>query len=870
MAALHHPNSFGAWLHRKPHAVVGHDFPGVKEPWGTRARTRLLQVFSTQTDRRTRLSAVRGLQFVRSDRTMAPGHSHPDNAAMRADASRFLTTVAVALGKRRFDVSVSSRELRGLAVGSRQYRVAKDLLSDAVHTERCSGDFVSMVDNDYYLTEEGLAAYAGHDMGFFSLRPDGLSGKTKESAWSFQDSSTVVEQVSGGATYMHKVWDWAVDVVVLRKGWATYIYDPVVFDVGPARTVVVLLLARIVHLPPACLKWFIPDITSFYPQRMSVESQGPFLVGKFGPPADTRVQVMHAGNVGERAAIVKLETFRALGIAAEIPNTDRKVTGFELQPAAVERILRNTGDKVDTAGCYLLSRYFTKHYRPLFLVNYQSKGQSLLEDGVAGAAVAAVPIAGTGCAPTSSHNNEARAIAARVVDVANKREFSSEYKGYAEEFARLVVPIRGKGVPWSMNELRAQQDRPTQRARRLQEEQFLEDTSTKVRTSSFQKRETYAKPGDPRLINQVPTDHTNRLCSYAASIKDHMKGKCGKWYAVGKNPLQMAQGLRGLQRSVGEQLAGGDYSRMDGRTSVGYRQHVLEPIYTRYFGDEYKEELRFLFKREEEAKTRTQRFGVAAEMGGANLSGSGVTTDLNTCDAAFNEYAARRKMGQEPSEAYSKLGMYFGDDSVVDPRVFSMVVAVASELGMKLVAEPVPEGAGEGYVVFLARVYPDIRTSLASHPDVVRSLRKLCTVVAGKSPTKPHVMRLLRLKVEGVLITDELVPVLAAYARSLVRIYNLRSLKGSESEWAACFEQDADYRRKKAVGPYPVKPEDVELLLPSVAAGLGISVEEAILLEGRLNAAASEADLASLATAVAGGELPDWADWVPTVGYDGI
>jgi hypothetical protein len=449
--------------------------------------------------------------------------------------------------------------------------------------------------------------------------------------------------------------------------------------------------------------------------------------------------------------------------------------------------------------------------------------------------------------------------------VANSKPFSEDMKKFGAEFAALVVPAPHKGVPWHIAELRQQQDRPAQKARRVQEEQHVSTSEGSLRTSSFQKKETYAKPGDPRLINQVPTEHTNALCSFSGAIKSHLKsGQNGRWYYVGKTPLQIAQGLRGLQRRVGAQLVGGDYSRMDGRTSVDYRLHVLEPVYYRYFGKEYHGELARLFKKERAASTKTKRFKVEAELLGANISGSGITTDLNTLDAAFNEFAARRRMGQEPALAFSHLGAYFGDDSVVDPAVFDNVAAVADENGMVMTREAIPDDAGPGHVVFLARVYPDIRTCLASHPDVVRNLRKLCTVQASEGCAPTELARKLRLKVEGVLITDSHVPVVSQYASALKRVYNLGAVKGSPAEWDRAFQQDSDYRRKKEAGPYPYLPGDEHVLAPSVARGLGISVEELSLVSARLETASTEGDLAATSISADCSGLPDWASWVPT------
>jgi len=568
-------------------------------------------------------------------------------------------------------------------------------------------------------------------------------------------------------------------------------------------------------------------------------------------------------NLGEEAVGVSPNLFKTLSIAAKIPNTDRKVAGFELLPSAVERLARAAQEAVSTHGCYVLSQYFTTAYVPHQFINYQSRGVYVLEDGKATAVVAAVPLkGGAGCAPVSSHNNEARAIKARVVDVSNKEEFAEDLVQFGIEFSELVVPTPHKGVPWDMAELREKQDKPAQRARRLKEEQHLPDLREKLHTTSFQKRETYPKVGDPRLINQVPTDHTNRLCSYSGAMKAALKGPNRRWYMVGKTPGQVASGLKGLHKAAGE-LVGGDYSRMDGRTSVSYRRYVLRPTYLRYFAEPYHQELEALLVKEEQAHTTTRQFGERAAMGGANLSGSGITTDLNTLDAAFNEYAARRRDGSSPSEAFGKLGCYFGDDSVVDASIFDKVRAVATECGMKLEREPVPDGAGPGHVVFLSRVYPDIRSSPVSHPMVERSLKKLCTVQADPSAAPKLVALKLRLKVRGLLVTDSHVPVLSDYAQAIERVYGLAALDGSP-EWDAACAADRSLQHKIKAGPYPFVKGDLELLTPSVAGGLGISVEETSLLINKLRSAMSEQDLADASFGGCEDLMPDWADWVPT------
>jgi hypothetical protein len=303
---------------------------------------------------------------------------------------------------------------------------------------------------------------------------------------------------------------------------------------------------------------------------------------------------------------------------------------------------------------------------------------------------------------------------------------------------------------------------------------------------------------------------------------------------------------------------------MDGRTSVAYRRHVLKEAMLRFFHPAHHAELEELLGKEEVARTVTRGHGVRAEMGGANLSGSGVTTILNTLDSAFNEFAARRRAGQGATEAFKRLGCYFGDDSAVCQSVFDATVQVATECGMKLELEPVPAEAGDGYVVFLSRVYPDIRTSLASHPCIVRALKKACMVQVPPGAAEKVVSTKLKLKAEGVLVTDSHVPVLASYARALKRVYQLEERAAKGAEWDGYASKDASYSAKVTAGAYPYDTADRDALVGSIGWSLGLPPEEVERLDRALEAVQNEEEL--LRCSLDGHELqlPEWAAWVPT------
>lgn len=218
-----------------------------------------------------------------------------------------------------------------------------------------------------------------------------------------------------------------------------------------------------------------------------------------------------------------------------------------------------------------------------------------------------------------------------------------------------------------------------------------------------------------------------------------------------------------------------------------------------------------------------------------------------------------------PVEAFKRLGCYFGDDSAVAADAFEPTRLVAEECGMKLEKEEVPSTAGPGHVVFLSRVYPDIRSSLASHPCVVRSLKKMCTVQVPPGAEGKTLASKLRLKTEGLLVSDPHVPVLAEYARALNRVYGLEEKSAQGAAWEEVKSTDSRYLARVASGAYPYENSDAELLLASVATELGITTEECQLLMRRLDNAATEKDIYACSLTEGTVELPEWASWVPTV-----
>jgi len=774
--------------------------------------------------------------------------------------------IAASLCQRRFDISISPRETGRGTAGNRLFRTPKDLLSEAVIGVVAQGDLITMVDTDAHLDSKTLHSYAGHDMVLYTLSPEGLTGKGPESFWQFTTPEVVIEEVAGGASYEHQIWDWTKDFYVLSSHWKTFVYDVVRYNVGPSRSVIVLSLARTIWLPLFVCEMMIPGLCNFSPSRMRVERVRHFLVGSFGPPTDRKVHVLNTNQVGARHTALTPEDYESLRVASTVSTSETKGKEPKLLPSDVQRYLTNSSSyKYASSQYYTLASYFSSSLLAVVPLNYQSKEGQELEEGIPYNTQTASGPVPPAVAPVVSDNNDGRALLKRVAEVENSTPFPEDITGFAKEFVRLVVKDNsaGKCTPLSQCEVAERQSRPSQKARRTAESLHTELKAQVLSTRGFMKKEPGASVSDPRVINTVPTDQTSRLSKYTYAAKVHFKTRCSRWYCPGKTPATMAQSVRGafnasVKREQGD-LVGGDYSRMDGRISVFHRTEVYEPIMLRLFSDECTEELSELLTRERKAKV-SMGSGAKTKTSGSNLSGSPATTDLNTTVAAFIEYAARRRAGESPATAYDQLGLYFGDDSLFSRSLQEPVLEVAKELGMVMTIEEEPVGSPAGRCVFLSRVYPDIETSLHSYPCIVRALSKLVTATVHKGSKSTDLGIYRKLKGQASAMVDGHVPVVGPFARLLEQSGG--SVSDRDLQRIIHDDRELRYKLQSTAPKIKLSPMEQDLFVSSIGRDLSIPPEEVSRIDSAMSQAKDLSEVSGLKLAGYERELPSWAVWV--------
>jgi hypothetical protein len=166
------------------------------------------------------------------------------------------------------------------------------------------------------------------------------------------------------------------------------------------------------------------------------------------------------------------------------------------------------------------------------------------------------------------------------------------------------------------------------------------------------------------------------------------------------------------------------------------------------------------------AKARTGH-GHSYDPDGSRLSGAADTSCMNSTDNAFVSFCAYRESGCPPDIAYSKLGVYGGDDGVSTDMIEKIYETTVSEIGLILKAiNRVPTEP----VGFLGRVYPNPSGSPEHLADVPRQLKKL-HIVPTRDPlyiNKPFVV--LYNRALSILVTDAHTPILGDWARAIIRL----------------------------------------------------------------------------------------------------
>nr|QYF49975.1 MAG: hypothetical protein 1 [Sichuan sediment noda-like virus 10] len=810
--------------------------PSVVSEWlrsliGDRLFSRLLQWCSTplSPDRR---KLFRDMNF---DNRMAasaqPTHSHPAAAQLRGIANAMMDNFALMLGKPLYSVSCSRSEQDHTA-GNRLFYFAKDLQQDCKFDTLCDRSIIKMTDVDYYVD---MPKYLkGNDVLLYTFVPQAVAGTTYNGSYRVLPNNQVETHINGGANYVHPVWDYETDHIIVRHWWGCSFYLVEQKILSKDRRLIYLNYIRSVYGP---LGWVLPGFNLKHRQMVFGDmAYVKFMDGDVEPIVKHSFAALHdyTTAVVEDKTLITVRTRLMHATKPTMSDVERVLRSQEVpQPDVVAGVLYLA--MMDP----LLSKLLISN--PNYPITkfeqgdnvYTPIGKNVLEDGKPAMRKITEPFMLDAAHPSRSQNSDEACLQGRIHNVKNPvKKVPPFYYQCLKEFATFVVPDHQANtlVPEDYDFIYQSWNRPTQRSL-LDKVKHVLFMNKPCAVKSFQKAEAYAKVTHPRNISTLPTGHNARLGQFIYAFSNNIM-KTQHWYAFGKHPSEVAATVH-TKTAKSTTAIPTDISKLDG-SGGPFHTDIELSVTVRAFAGPYKDELHALIKREAHINGFTS-YGLHYLAEDQTLSGSSKTSVRNTLITACVSYIAYRCSGYTPEKAFEALGIYGGDDGInydIDPMLITKVFA---KTGLVLKADVVHMGSP---VPFLGRYFLDPWTCTHSIADVPRQLRKLHLSASPNSVPRDVV---LKRRAEAILITDPETPILSDWARAVLRIVMVTEREANRyAHLTAC---DVNYWSRYA-SPFP--PSGNKALVDSVVSDMFNGNLKVIFLIAKLNAATTIEDMTFL------------------------
>jgi hypothetical protein len=692
-------------------------------------------------------------------------HTHPESARVRNDASSFMDLFGLILGKRPYFVQMSPSDDRHGRVGCRTFHWAKDVATDYSEYDPEPEDLLTMVDVDMYMDMPEQLANHVHTYCLYSFQPSAVACPAGEYTFTFDQNNNVKYKVSGGAEYVHPLWNYATDVLMAKtcSWWGLYTYTAYNVDrrqVDGHHQLILLTPIRtfssfLIPLDAACggslLKRLCPVV--------QVEEQ-----------YFTRLTVIKSD--GAYTSTGKTDSLNCATVPTAIDDTlaaMARIGKVDLMPAQVKCAMDNLSQGEATA----LTEYHranrghvcdTVYPVEESIFKYQFAPKDFDPEARAGLTPFMSPFVLGVYTPDRCKSNDIAAVQGRVLDVKPAEDVlvTPMLLMYMGEFSEFLIPEPHKGHPVDFDTVYDKQPRPAQR-------NILNNAALQSRVSvtdpiqTFQKAEAYGKISDPRIISTVPGVNKLNYSRYVYAFTTCMRATA--WYAFALTPLAVAVRVAAIAINA-SLLILTDLSRFDGRVSVVLR--TLEHIcMLRHFAPKYHRELCELQASQKNQRAKT-KFGVSYDTGEARASGSAETADFNSLDNAFMAYVTLRTTRvdghfRSPREAWDGLGIYGGDDGITADVCPVNYTRQCAAVGQVLEAEPIKRG--DPGVKFLAREYSPYvwQGAVDSICDVTRQLSKFHVTTSLPANVTP--MRKLCEKALSFFLSDANTPIIGNICR---------------------------------------------------------------------------------------------------------
>lgn len=713
-------------------------------------------------------------------------HSHGKCASDRGAASDFVKRYAERLNLKLYSVQHSARDVEAGTAGERTYYWDKDC--DKAPMRRHGKDGVrAYIDVDYHMPDLPQRLVGSrHPVIIYTDNPVTAAGSGEYTHW-FQRNGTYSTRVSGGGEFHQRLWDYTSDcirVVNRTFGLVTHMTTFLVDRRQITDTKCLILLTPI-------SSWW-----GFAAMMAECSVQGTEL-RRFNPVTDgwaklyiqdkegVKVSIAAASERPTTSVTIGLEDYEAARFSDRILKQDASMSSNFAwankdrgKAAILASYLRTaTGEK----GAYVTDvRNSISHYTADIL-NHDTGN---FKSGIT--AFMAPVVKGGSFDPVADDVTGRWAIRDRITQFEDSipLNLGPGRLKFIREFVERLASDVGDVTPLSVDSVWDKQSRATQR--QIISAAINQGCTTNDDIRSFIKKESYSKPGAPRVISTLPGLTKVEYSTYIYAVTAEMKQF--PWYGFGK-PTEIAQKVADLAIDE-EVLIETDYSRMDGHVKAELRELIEEPFMKLLFpGDEHL--LRLMRK---QYGQRGKLGQIEYKTGYARASGSPETSLFNTVDSACIAYVFKRTLGLTPVEAWDALGLYAGDDGLERPireandecnrskrnaRNFGQV------LKTNIVRAPYPPQ-------FLARYFGDAwYGGLSSMCDVARQLAKFhtCTHMPPGITAADKAVA----KSKAYLLTDANTPIIGMLCQSITRDLGTRTKVTKPMNWWAGFEPEDQF-----------------------------------------------------------------------------
>jgi len=806
--------------------------------------TRALQravIDKTKTPIKVKFYPLDSLRTLTPKRAVENGHAV--SGAVRDSARRLIHEAIEVVGGAKFEFNPNPNSTEGQR--SHFHFSVGDLAQDFQNQTPSEDAFIVGIDIDYYVTEPDVLLEHMRPVVLHTFNPKKVSGFDADSPFTIKNNK-VEYRVSGGAAWVHPVWDWCesgeyitsrtrqtikqwiltlpLKLIGLEKVGFHKIHHCRPWTDCPDRALVYTVPQYTVWR----FRWINNEINTRKLKLIKYQDETKPGWNRLEYVTNDNILMVSIGREGEHAQITiekeKLDMLIGLGATQSV--NARLIGMGHKDPLYTSIIVQYyTGKKV-------VSPVVSTIYKPTMpRVHWPVTSDADVPEVSARQYTQPIITDSMMMPMIKRWETMSESIERRVTFVANDKKPNDFIARIAEEFVTLMNGNIQNLHPLSIEETIERLNKPSQQ---LQLRAVFEIIGVEPREliESFNKNEPGMKSS--RIISGFSDIlFILKVSRYTLAYSDKvLHAEHNKhWYYPGRNPTEIVDGVCEFASDCDGEVIETDFSNLDGRVSSWMQRNIAQKAMIHAFSLEYRDEIISFMDTIIHCPAKAKRFGFRYDPGMGVKSGSPTTTPHNTQYNACVEYTALKFQYPDalPEHLFDMIGPKCGDDGLARATIQKSINKSARAYGLELKVERYNPEIG---LCFLSRVFIDPLATNTTMQDPLRTIRKLH--LTTRDPTIPLADAACD-RVDGYLCTDAMTPLISDYCKMVLRLYepksssleirNKRRSRNKEKPyWLTCD------------GSWPQHPQDIPAMKQILINRTGIDEDQVDKLIGRFTA----------------------------------